>query len=100
MQATFNESDIQSLLTKVKIFNHQIGTYELYTKNDSFHYVEKRRNETKSIIYRIHFISANLVIKNFDFGKERLDVAFIERGLHVCSQLMEVDRKSTRLNSS
>lgn len=57
MQATFNESDIQSLLTKVKIFNHQIGTYELYTINDAFHYVVKLSNGT--IFFTTEELEAN-----------------------------------------
>ncbi|ASS48353.1 MAG: hypothetical protein A3D31_08685 [Candidatus Fluviicola riflensis] len=59
MQATFNESDIQSLLTKVKIFNHQIGTYELYTINDAFHYVVKLSNGT--IFFTIEELQANAI---------------------------------------
>src|SRR3989338_2285426 len=59
MQATFNESDIQSLLTKVKIFNHQIGTYELYTINDAFHYVVKLSNGT--IFFSIEELQANAI---------------------------------------
>ncbi|MES2554525.1 MAG: hypothetical protein V4604_00160 [Bacteroidota bacterium] len=57
MQATFNESDIQSLLTKVKIFNHQIGTYELYTINDTFHYILKLSNGT--IFFTLEELEAN-----------------------------------------
>lgn len=57
MQATFNESDIQSLLNKVKIFNHQIGTYELYTINDAFHYVVKLSNGT--IFFTLEELQAN-----------------------------------------
>lgn len=57
MQATFNESDIQSLLTKVKIFNHQIGTYELYTINDAFQYVLKLSNGT--IFFTLEELEAN-----------------------------------------
>lgn len=57
MQATFNESDIQSLLTKVKIFNHQIGSYELYAINDAFQYVLKLSNGT--IFFTLEELEAN-----------------------------------------
>jgi hypothetical protein len=57
MKATFNEEDIQSLLTKVKIFNHQIGTYQLFTINDSFNYVLKLTNGT--IFFTIEELEAN-----------------------------------------
>ena len=57
MKATFNEDDILSLLTKVKIFNHQIGTYQLFTINDSFNYVLKLTNGT--IFFTIEELEAN-----------------------------------------
>ncbi|MDH4471088.1 MAG: hypothetical protein QE487_00690 [Fluviicola sp.] len=57
MKATFNEEDILSLLTKVKIFNHQIGTYQLFTINDSFNYVVKLTNGT--IFFTIEELEAN-----------------------------------------
>ena len=57
MKATLNEDDILSLLTKVKIFNHQIGTYQLFTINDSFNYVLKLTNGT--IFFTIEELEAN-----------------------------------------
>lgn len=57
MQATFKESDIQSLLTKVKIFNHQIGSYERFTINDAFQYVVKLSNGT--IFFTLEELDAN-----------------------------------------
>lgn len=38
MQVSYGEEEIKKLLSKVKIFNNQIGTYKLYTVNESFSY--------------------------------------------------------------
>jgi hypothetical protein len=38
MQVSYGEEEIKKLLSKVKIFNNQIGTYKLYTVNESFFY--------------------------------------------------------------
>lgn len=44
MQAPYNETTIQSLLRKLRIFNREIGEYELFAITENFDYVVKLSN--------------------------------------------------------
>ncbi|HCS20274.1 MAG TPA: hypothetical protein DIW47_06880 [Bacteroidetes bacterium] len=44
MQAPYNEITIQSLLRKLRIFNREIGEYELFAITENFDYVVKLSN--------------------------------------------------------
>jgi hypothetical protein len=44
MQVNFGETEIKDLLSKVKIFNNQMGEYQLHTVNDQFQYFVKLSN--------------------------------------------------------
>lgn len=44
MQAPYNETTIQSLLRKLRIFNREIGQYELFAITENFDYVVKLSN--------------------------------------------------------
>jgi hypothetical protein len=44
MQANYGENEIKSLLQKVKIFNRDIGTYQIFAITDNFDYVVKLSN--------------------------------------------------------
>ena len=44
MEALFTEVEIRSLLNKVKVFNNEIGEYQLFAINHSFDYVIKLTN--------------------------------------------------------
>lgn len=44
MQANYGENEIKSLLQKVKIFNKDIGSYELFAITDNFDYAIKLSN--------------------------------------------------------
>jgi type II secretory pathway pseudopilin PulG len=44
MQANYGENEIQSLLQKVRIFNKEIGSYQLFAITDSFDYAVKLSN--------------------------------------------------------
>lgn len=44
MQANYSENEIKSLLQKVRIFNKEIGAYELYAITENFDYAVKLTN--------------------------------------------------------
>ena len=44
MQANYGANEINSLLSKVRIFNREIGTYEMFAITDSFDYAVKLSN--------------------------------------------------------
>ena len=44
MQATYGESEIKSLLQKVRIFNKNIGSFEIFAITDNFDYAVKLTN--------------------------------------------------------
>lgn len=44
MQVNFGETEIKSVLSKLKIFNKEIGDYEMFTINEDFNYIVKLNN--------------------------------------------------------
>ncbi|MBK6834087.1 MAG: hypothetical protein IPG89_07355 [Bacteroidetes bacterium] len=44
MQANYGTNEIQSLLQKVKIFNKEIGAFEIYAITENFDYAVKLNN--------------------------------------------------------
>ena len=57
MEALFTEVEIRSLLNKVKVFNNEIGEYQLFAINHSFDYVIKLTNG--SIFVTVEELEAN-----------------------------------------